>query len=63
MNKQTIDLGIAVTLAPILVSIGCNRDNGLPADIESDLAERGITIEPTRTHVPLTGRHLRSRLV
>ncbi len=35
---------------------GCGRSNGLPPDITSHLATRGISIHVTRFHAPLSSR-------
>lgn len=49
-------IGAARTVAVSVVLPGCGRGNGLPADIRSHLAERGITIRPSRVHAPLARR-------
>jgi hypothetical protein len=49
-------IGLALTLAVIVFLAGCGRGNGSPADITSHLAERGITIRPSRVHAPLARR-------
>lgn len=49
-------LGVPLMVAVIVVSAACSRGNGLPADIRSHLADRGITIRPSRAHAPLSRR-------
>jgi len=45
-------------LALVVVSIlgGCGRGNGLPTELMSHLADRGIMIVPSRVHAPLSSR-------
>jgi hypothetical protein len=35
---------------------GCGRGNGLPGDLTSHLAGRGIQVKPIQSHAPLSGR-------
>jgi hypothetical protein len=43
-------------LAAGLFASGCGRDNGLPKELITHLADRGIQVVPTRTQAPLSSR-------
>ena len=48
--------GLALMLGVAWLLTGCGRGNGLPAELTSHLAERGITITPSSVHAPLSSR-------
>jgi hypothetical protein len=50
------NIGVAAVLVAIVLLAACSRDNGLPADITSHLAARGIVIRPSRVHALLSHR-------
>lgn len=39
-----------------LLLAGCAPDNGLPRELVSHFRARGVSLRPTRTHAPLSGR-------
>jgi hypothetical protein len=48
--------GLALALAAGLFAGGCSRDNGIPKELTSHLADRGIQITSTRAQAPLSSR-------
>jgi hypothetical protein len=46
----------AFFLAAGLLAGGCGRGNGLPSDLKTHLADRGIGIAPTRVNAPISSR-------
>lgn len=62
MSKSTKSSGsapgysLALVLAAGLFVGGCSRDNGLPKELLSHLADRGIQITSTRAQAPLSSR-------
>lgn len=46
---------IPVVLFPLFLT-GCGVNNGLPRDLRTHLADRGIAIRPIREQAPLSGR-------
>ena len=51
---------IHILAAPLLLAAfllaGCGRDSGLPRDLTSHFKARGISIQPSRAHAPLSER-------
>ena len=47
---------LALVLAAGLFAGGCSRDNGLPKELISHFADRGIPIMPSRFQAPLSSR-------
>jgi len=47
---------LALVLAAGLFAGGCSRDNGLPKELISHFADRGIQITPTPFQAPLSSR-------
>ncbi len=45
-----------VILGVVSILTGCGRGNGLPGELTSHLAERGIKITPTRVYAPVSSR-------
>ena len=62
MSKNTKSSGsapgysLALVLAAGLFGGGCSRDNGLPKELTSHLADRGVQITPIRAQAPLSSR-------
>jgi hypothetical protein len=53
---ERVSYGLAVMLGVAAMLTGCGRGNGLPADLVSHLAQRGINITPSRVQAPLSSR-------
>ena len=54
MSRTSCGLVLVLALAALLS--GCGRGNGLPTDLKSHLAGRGIRIAPLRVHAPVSSR-------